>query len=123
MRRKHLIGLILLMLVILFAAGYYLGTLFSNAGPGLPPDNGNEDQEPEEEEPVPDIRTATIANVGAIYPHRPQLDQAHLGGGKYDFSPSFEFIAPLIKAADLAVVTFETAQAGPLNGGYSSYPT
>ncbi|NLM23034.1 MAG: CapA family protein [Firmicutes bacterium] len=123
MRRKHLIGLVLLAMAIFFAAGYYLGVLFDNAEPKLPPDNGDENREPkEDEEPVPDIRTATIANVGAIYPHRPQIVQAHLGDGKYDFSPSFEIIAPLIKAADLAVVTFETAQAGP-GGGYTGYPT
>lgn len=88
MRRKHLIGLVLLAMAIFFAAGYYLGVLFDNAEPKLPPDNGDENQEPkEDEEPVPDIRTATIANVGAIYPHRPQIVQAHLGDGKDHFQP------------------------------------
>ena len=41
------------------------------------------------------------------------INEAHVGGGVYDFTPSFEFIAPYFKAADLAMINLETMQAGP----------
>lgn len=119
MRRVHWVGLALLLIAAL-VGGIYAGTYFSS------PENGKTEpppgEEKEEEPPAPDIRTATVLSVGTTYPHKPQLQQAHLGGGKYDFSPSFEIIAPLVKEADLAIATLETAQAGAKNGGYTSYP-
>ncbi len=119
MRRAHWIGLALLLIAAL-VGGIYAGAYFTSPenGETKPPSGEQEEEEP----PAPDIRTATVLSVGTTYPHKPQLQQAHLGGGKYDFSPSFEIIAPLVKEADLAIATLETAQAGAQNGGYTSYP-
>ncbi len=118
MRRIHIAGIILLLIAALIG-GIYAGSYFASKEP-----NGNhnppDDQEPLEP-PAPDIRTATILSAGTTYPHKPQLQQAHLGGGKYDFTPSFEIIAPLIREADLAIATLEAAQAG-LEYGITSYP-
>lgn len=118
MRRIYLIGLVLLIIAV-FIGGIYAITYFTS-------EKESPYQSPDDREPVappaPDIRTATIVSAGTTYPHRPQLEQAHLGGGKYDFNPSFEIIAPLIQEADLAIATLETAQAGAENGGYTSYP-
>lgn len=82
---------------------------------------------PVQEELIPDIRTVSIVLVGNIFPHMPQIEQAYIGDGQYDFSPSFEFISPLLQAADLAVGDLETAQAGPdikyLGfSGYTGFP-
>ncbi|MEW5785672.1 MAG: CapA family protein [Bacillota bacterium] len=123
MRRIHVIGLIIFVIAF-FALGIYAADYFKagqdNTGP-TPPDGNN--GEPDDTPLPPDIRTATMVSVGAIYPHAPQLSQAYLNDGRYDFTPSFEIIAPLVKEADLAVVTLETAQAGEETGGYSAYPT
>jgi len=79
--------------------------------------------------PEPDIRTINMVAVGNIFPHEPpQVGQAYIGEGKYDFSPSFEFIAPRLLEADLVVADLETVQAGPditFLGvkGYTGYPT
>jgi poly-gamma-glutamate synthesis protein (capsule biosynthesis protein) len=127
-RRIQWLG-ILLLIIIFFLLGIYAGSHVRQRQNGSelspPADPPAEESEPEAEESpaVPDIRTATIVSAGAIYPHSPQLDQAYLGDGRYDFTPSFEVIKPLVEAADLAVVTLETAQAGPEMGGYSAYPT
>jgi poly-gamma-glutamate capsule biosynthesis protein CapA/YwtB (metallophosphatase superfamily) len=77
--------------------------------------------------PAPDIRTVNMLAVGNIYPHSPQIIQAHIGDGKYDFKPSFEYIKPRLQKADLVVADLETSQAGPdisfLGAkGYTSWP-
>lgn len=120
MSRIRLIGIVLLLIAALIG-GIYAGIYFSSGenGENHDPPSGNHKVE---EPPVADIRAATMVSVGTTYPHQPQLDQAHLGGGKYDFTPSFEIIAPLIRKADLAMATLETAQAGAQMGGYTSFP-
>ncbi len=89
-----------------------------------------EEPEPEpepEEDPEPDLRTVNLVAVGNIFPHIPQIEQAYIGDGVYDFSPSFEIIAPYLQAADLAIGDLETSQAGPditFHGvrGYTGFP-
>jgi len=78
--------------------------------------------------PVPDIRTISMVAVGNIFPHTPQITQAHIGDGKYDFKPSFEYIKPRLQQADLVIADLETSQAGPDisflgTKGYTSWPT
>jgi poly-gamma-glutamate capsule biosynthesis protein CapA/YwtB (metallophosphatase superfamily) len=88
-----------------------------------------QEEEPEEEiEPTePDLRIVNMVVAGDITAHVPQIEQAHVGDGEYDFNPSFEIIAPYIQAADIAVGDLETSQAGPDvpfwgYTGYSGYP-
>ncbi len=71
--------------------------------------------------PPPDIRKAVITAAGDIMAHRIQIEQAYVEGDRYDFGPSFQAIAPRLRAVDLAVANFETTMAGP-ERGYSGYP-
>lgn len=78
--------------------------------------------------PKPDLRTTNLIALGNVFPHMPQIEQAYIGDGKYDFSPSFEFIAPRLQKGDLVVADLETAQAGPDisfigYSGYTAWPT
>ncbi len=82
-----------------------------------------------EEEPDPDLRTANMVTTGNIIAHLLQIHQAELDNGQYDFSPSFEIIAPYLQNADLTVGDLEVMQASkdivsPGNGltGYTGYP-
>ncbi len=118
MRRITVISIALLLIAALLG-GIYAGTYYINNKKQEAKAEPSDEQEAPE--PPPDIRTATMISVGTTYPHKPQLQQAHLGGGKYDFTPSFEIIAPLIKEADLAIATLEAAQAG-VERGITSFP-
>ncbi len=118
MRRITIIGIALLLIAALIG-GIYAGSHFTGEKTGENSDPPDEGEPPEP--PAPDMRTATMVSVGTTYPHKPQLQQAHLGGGKYDFTPSFEIISPLIREADLAIATLEAAQAG-VEEGITSYP-
>ena len=133
--RFFLYGLFALVIALLFIAGSVAGifaTGGSSADPPLPTptppsqdDPGTVEPDPDEPEPdpEPDIRTMTLLAAGDITAHVTQMNQAHLGGGEYDFTPSFEIIAPYLKAADLAVGNLETCQASPDISflGYSGY--
>lgn len=90
-----------------------------------PFDDGESEPEPEQYEP--DLRSVNLIAVGNIFPHVPNIEQAHIGDGKYDFTPTFEIIASKLQQADLAVADLETSQAGPDIGfwgysGYTGYP-
>ena len=120
MRKVYLAGLVLLLIAV-FIGGIYAGIIRSGTRePGDVDPPGEKKDEPGTP-PAPDIRKAVIVSVGTTYPHKPQLQQAHLGGGKYDFNPSFEIIAPLVREADLAIATLEAAQAG-VEEGITSFP-
>lgn len=60
-----------------------------------------------------------ILFAGDAMQHQSQLDSAHRGAGKYDYSECFKAIAPYVRSADYAVVNLEC----PLGGKpYSGYP-
>ena len=66
---------------------------------------------------VPD--TVRLVFVGDAMQHGPQLRSAARAGGKYDYSPCFKFIEPVVESADYAIVNLEC----PLGGEpYSGYP-
>lgn len=58
------------------------------------------------------IHEATLSVVGDIMVHRTQLIKAYDEDG-FDFSPTFQWISPYIKAADYAMANLETTLAGP----------
>lgn len=128
MRRIYFLMLLLLILALSVFAAIRTGFLFP---PNIAPDteaadNIVEDMEPEPE-PEPELRSIVIAVAGDITAHVPQIQQAYLGNGKYDFNPSFELIAPYLQSADLAVGGLETSQAGPDlsfwgKSGYTGFP-
>lgn len=128
MRRIYFI----LLFIILVSLSFFIGT---KAGDTYPPDavtnwvfaalindhdlDETDATEPEpdiieeEPEPEPDIRKLKLVVTGNIMAHIPQIEQAHVGDGKYDFSPSFEIISPYLQAGDFTVVDLEGMQAGP----------
>lgn len=134
MRRILFIATFIALLVFAFFIGtktgviFPLNTLFNRTAAETNDESDPGDAEPyPEEEPEPDLRTVNVVIVGNIFPHLPQIEQAYVEEGIYDFSPSFEIIAPLLQAADLAIGDLETSQAGPDisfigYSGYSGFP-
>lgn len=108
MRRIHIIALLLILFVAILAAVKL--DPFSRFFSAREPDDGSRSSE---SEPEGDIRTATLAAVGGLYPHLAVLEENRQGEGEYDFWPAFEYIAPHFQKADLAMLTLETMQAGP----------
>lgn len=71
----------------------------------------SEPEIPETAEPV--LQTVKIITTGNIMATETQINQAKIGDDQYDFSPSFEYIAPYLQTADIVVGDLEVAQAGP----------
>ncbi len=76
-------------------------------------------------EPSPEVKpdvSVTLAAVGDIILHQKVIDGGLVGGGSkpvYDFNPDFQYVKPIIAAADLAMANYEGTLAGP---PYSGYP-
>ncbi len=76
----------------------------------------------EHAEPEEEFVEVLLLAAGDVMVHTPQLSQAwDPDQGKYDFSPSFEYISDYIKEADIAVANLETTFGGP-ERGYDGYP-
>lgn len=135
MRRIYFIAIFIVMVTFSFIIGTQAGNLYP---PEViweqPPADLSADEtmhevieEEPEEDPEPDLQTVNLVAVGNIFPHIPQIEQAYVGDGVYDFSPSFEIISPYLQAADIAFADLETSQAGPditFQGvkGYTGFP-
>ncbi len=132
MKRLHFLFFVVVVIVLFFIIGHTAGVVY-------PPNTlfGQNDSSSTETEEViedpndllfePDLRSVKLLTAGGIFPHIPQIEQAHTGDGIYDFSPSFEFIAPLFSKSDIVVVNLETSQAGPDisflgTRGYTGFP-
>lgn len=68
-----------------------------------------------------EVKEITIASVGDIMMHGPQIKAGNLGNGKYDFSLMFRSIKPFIEKADFAIGNLETILAGE-EREYTGYP-
>lgn len=68
------------------------------------------------------ITTDTVRLMfgGDLMQHLPQISAAQQSDGSYDYTASFEYIAPLFRSADIAVLNFETTIN--TSGKYSGYP-
>ncbi|MDW7739461.1 MAG: CapA family protein [Bacillota bacterium] len=120
MRRIYFFAILVIFITISFIIGMKTGSAFPPEAifNGLFETSAEEVEEepapePEEEEFIPDIRTVRLVSTGNIMAHIPQITQAHIGDGKYDFTPSFEVIKPYLKAGDFTVADLEGMQAGP----------
>ncbi|MEW5783494.1 MAG: CapA family protein [Bacillota bacterium] len=114
MRKVLVITLIVVVLALAYAA--VKTDLLTLPGKNGGNTDGNDTLESGSEpgsDTASEIRTASLVSVGGMYPHDVNLNEAYLGGGNYDFSPTFEYIAPYFQAADIAMVNLETMQAGP----------
>lgn len=120
MRRFFYVAISVVLIVLSFYAGKQAAAI-------IPPkdlfnrstaDHGNNNTDTENdleliEVAKPDLRTVNLITTGNIMATETQINQAKIGDDQYDFSPSFEFIAPYLKTADLVVGDLEVAQAGP----------
>ncbi len=71
---------------------------------------------------VPETRI-TLAAVGDIILHQAVIDGGLVSGkpqtAKYDYTPIFQYVRPILQAADLGLANYEGTLAGP---PYSGYP-
>ena len=67
----------------------------------------------------PEPSRVSLLFAGDVMCHMPQITAARRGDG-YDFTPSFEYVKPVIAAADVAIVNFETVVSP--DGRYAGYP-
>ncbi|MHA6483966.1 CapA family protein [Paenibacillus sp. strain BS8-2] len=78
---------------------------------------------PEPTPPPPVYNEAVWIGVGDIMSHSPQLPGSYdVATGKYDFTPFFEHVKPILSEGDWVMANLETPIAGP-DFGYSGYPT
>lgn len=64
---------------------------------------------------------ATLLFAGDAMQHKAQLDAAHCGNGKYDYTACFEPIKDIVREADFAVVNLETPLGGKPYRGYPCF--
>lgn len=114
--RKFLVSLALTGTLLLSGCGI----LFNNIVPATPPGEGvvtPEAPEPSTEQPVaPPVeepvvevdRTIRIVAAGDVMVHNPQWIAQRTGTNTFDFTNNFEFVKPIIEAADLSIVNLET---------------
>ena len=63
--------------------------------------------------------TLRVLFAGDIMQHEAQLVSAQRDSAQYDYSECFRYIAPEVRAADLAIANLETPVGAP---PYSGYP-
>lgn len=66
--------------------------------------------------------TAAVGVTGDVLMHNPVI-QAAKTGDTYDFSPSYEYIAPYYEKFDLMIANLEVTLGGTKAGSYQGYPT
>jgi poly-gamma-glutamate synthesis protein (capsule biosynthesis protein) len=68
------------------------------------------------------LKTLTLAFAGDIMNHKPQIDAAWDDSLKgFDFSPNFQYVAPIIRQADIAIANLETTFGGTPYTGYPQF--
>ncbi len=86
------------------------------------PQTGEETRGGEETNGPLTYREVTILSAGDIMFHLPQVNSAYRpASGTYDFTDTFQYVAPFVRAADYAVVNFETTLSGT-SVPYSGFP-
>jgi poly-gamma-glutamate synthesis protein (capsule biosynthesis protein) len=72
--------------------------------------------------PTPDpVTTVSLVAVGDIILHQSVIDGGLVSQGNpavYDYTPAFQYVKPIIEAADLACANYEGTLAGPPFRGY-----
>lgn len=64
--------------------------------------------------------TLRLLFTGDIMGHAPQIKSAETSPGKYDYSPCFRYVRPILERADLAIGNLELTLPG--KGPYTGYP-
>lgn len=71
-------------------------------------------------EPIVKSDTIRLMFGGDLMQHIPQVRAAQTRDGGFDYSGSFEYVAPMFREADVAVINLETTLT--TTGVYSGYP-
>ena len=61
----------------------------------------------------PQEHQVTLLFGGDIMQHEPQIKAARTANGTYDYSGVFDYMAPEIQRADIAIANFEVTLGGP----------
>lgn len=125
---KPILFAVTLVLVIAIAAVVIAAISLSKKKPLnepviLPVDTGGDVTETEQTNAPLTYTEITLLSAGDVMYHSPQLEEAHdWTTGEYDFSATYQYVKPLVSAADYAVVNFEATTAGDALE-YTGYPT
>lgn len=67
-------------------------------------------------------RTSSVRIVvgGDFMQHKPQVDRARRADGSYDYTESMQYVAPIFREADIAILNLETTLS--VTGPYTGYP-
>ena len=71
--------------------------------------------------PITKVSTARIVATGDLLMHLPVINSGLQRDGSYDFTSTFQYLAPYVTAADYGVINLETTLAGT-SYPYSGYP-
>jgi poly-gamma-glutamate capsule biosynthesis protein CapA/YwtB (metallophosphatase superfamily) len=98
-KRKLYFGAILLLAMIIVVTGCTIDNFV----------NTNDEDDPPETVNLPPPQKITLAAVGDVMAHMPQVNGAWDPERQiYDFGPSFSVISPYLKEADLTIANLET---------------
>lgn len=88
----------------------------------LPQLNMSQSVEKMQEQAMPKVvvRRARIVAAGDLMQHTSQISAALQKDGRYNYSKSFQYIAPYFRQADMAIVNLETTLS--YDGPYTGYP-
>ena len=69
----------------------------------------------------PDTHQVTLIFGGDLMQHEPQIKAARQADGTYDYTGVFDYMAPEIQKADIAIANFEVTLGGPPYKGYPQF--
>lgn len=90
---------------VVLAAATAVNLLWLGTGPAAAPAAPAEAEVPV---PADTVQRAVLLFAGDLMQHTPQTNAARRADGTFDYTESFAAVAPLFRAADLAVVNLET---------------
>ena len=70
---------------------------------------------------VPQRHEVSLLFGGDLMQHEPQIKAARTASGQYDYTGVFDYMAPAIKKADIAIANFEVTLGGPPYKGYPQF--
>lgn len=71
-------------------------------------------------EPATPVGSLRIVAGGDFMQHLPQVERARCGDGTYDYTASMQYVAPMFRDADIAILNLETTLS--VQGPYTGYP-
>jgi poly-gamma-glutamate synthesis protein (capsule biosynthesis protein) len=72
-------------------------------------------------EQEPEYHQVRLIFGGDLMQHEPQIKAARQADGTYDYSGVFDYMAPIVKDADIAIANFEVTLGGPPYKGYPQF--